>query len=98
VEGRSCKCDETAHLETPLLAPKECLYLRQHVCTLYELLIIIWGNHLIGTVILNVEHKEQSIKRYQCLIVLFVRIKSGKVDKNSVSLFIIKFLMSVLQK
>jgi hypothetical protein len=47
---------------------------------MYGLLIIIWGNHSIGTVIVNVEHLEQSIKIYQRLIVSFVGIKSEKVD------------------
>jgi hypothetical protein len=39
-------------------------------CTLYWLLIIIWGNPLIGTVIFNAEHNEQCIKIYQRSIVL----------------------------
>jgi hypothetical protein len=48
--------------------------------TLYWLLIITWGNHLTGTVIVSVEYNEQRIKIYQQSIVLFVIIKCGKVD------------------
>jgi hypothetical protein len=47
-------------------------------CTLHWFLIIIRDNHFTWTVIVNVEHIEQSIKIYQRPIVLFIRIKRIK--------------------
>jgi hypothetical protein len=81
VKGRSCKSDVTAHLDTPLLAPAKRLYLYQHPSALRTDPSSSYGITIpIRTDTLNNEHDENNFRIYLRLRVLFIIMKSGKIE------------------